>query len=115
VIAIHAPENNKDTTTRENFYEHLQTVINETPNDKYIIIMGDFNARVGNDLVPGIKQRYNENIRNENGNLLTDLCSKNQIRNNNTFFPHKEQYKYIFENSRGQRSIIDYILLNREH
>lgn len=74
--------------------------------------MGDFNTRVSNHIVPRTKQRCNENIRNENGDLLTDLCTTNELRINN-FFPHKEQYTYTFENTRGQRSMIDYILSSR--
>lgn len=35
------------------------------------------------------------------------------MRINNIFSHHKAQHKYTFENSRGQRSTIDYILSNR--
>ena len=32
---------------------------------------------------------------------------------NNTFYPHKQQHKYPFENTRGQKSTIDYIITNQ--
>jgi hypothetical protein len=40
------------------------------------------------------------------------LCANN-LRINNTFFHHKPQHKYTWENTRGYRSTIDYILTNK--
>ncbi|XP_057657912.1 craniofacial development protein 2-like [Diorhabda carinulata] len=78
-----------------------------------IIVLGDLNARIGNDVIPGVKQKYNEAIINENGEALIDFCVRNEVRINNTYFPHKDQHKYTFNNNRGQRSMIDFILTNR--
>jgi exonuclease III len=55
---------------REEFYEDLQNVITQIPKDALLIMMGDMNARIGNMLVPGVKQRFNESEMNENGDLL---------------------------------------------
>lgn len=41
------------------------------------------------------------------------LCSFNEMRRNNTFFDHKDQFKFTFRNTRGLQSTIDYILTNR--
>lgn len=63
--------------------------------------------------MPGIKQRFNEDILNDNGELMINLCTLSEMRINNTFFDHKDQYKYTFTNSRGFKSIIDYIVTSR--
>lgn len=52
--------------------------------------MGDFNFRIGNNIIPSIKQRFNEEILNENGEMLINLCIEQELRINNTF-PYKEQ------------------------
>jgi len=41
------------------------------------------------------------------------LCANNNLRINNTFFHHKPQHKYTWENTRGYRSTTDYILTNK--
>ena len=79
-----------------------------------MIIAGDLNARIGNDSLAGIKQRFNEPISNDNGDLLIDLCARNNFRINNTFFDHDFKYKYTFLGSQGQKSTIDYIITNRQ-
>lgn len=82
------------------------------PTDK-IVIMGDLNARVGNEALTGITQRFNEEEVNENGELLKSLCAANTLRINNTFFEHDMKYKYTWQNTRGQQSVIDYFITNR--
>lgn len=54
-----------------------------------MIIFGDFNARIGNEIVPGIKQRFNETVLNDNGELMITLCAFNEVRINNTFLTIK--------------------------
>ena len=76
-------------------------------------MMGDMNARIGNMPVPGVKQRFNEGEINNNGDLLTNFCSMNSLRINNTFFHHKWDHKITWSDSRGRQSMIDYIITNR--
>lgn len=72
--------------------------------------MGDLNARVENDAIMGVKQRFNEATINDNGKQLIDICSRNEMRLNNTFFQRKEQYKFTFNNIQGQKSMTDFII-----
>ncbi|KAK5648854.1 hypothetical protein RI129_003746 [Pyrocoelia pectoralis] len=62
-----------------------------------MVILGDFNARFGNEIIPMIKQRFNEKVINDNGELLINTCSLNKLRINNTYFNHKDQYTFTFE------------------
>ena len=51
---------------------------------------------------------------NENGTTFTQFCADNELRISNTFFQNKMQYKITWQNTRGQNSIIDYIVSNRK-
>lgn len=113
IVSVYSPEDNKPKQERESFYDQLQNTIESLPNDQQSIILGDFNARIGNQIIPGIKQRFNENVLNDNGELMIDLCALNELRINNTFYDHKEQHKFTFGSTRGYRSTIDYIVTNR--
>ncbi|XP_030767311.1 craniofacial development protein 2-like [Sitophilus oryzae] len=109
IILVYAPDINKPEEMSIDFYENLQSAIDKIPRHKKIILLGDLNARIGNEVVDGIKQKYNENITNRNGEILTEFCGQNELRIN-TYFPHKEQHKYTFY---GNRKIKDYIITNR--
>lgn len=74
------------------FYNELQNTIDQTNDSHKIILLGDFNARVENDELPGVKQRFNEPASNEHGEYLTDLCVRDEMRINNRYFDHKEQH-----------------------
>lgn len=58
-------------------------------------------------------QKFNEETINESGEDLIEFCAINELRINNTFFEHPEQHKITWSNSRGQQSIIDYVLTNK--
>lgn len=113
IFSIYAPEDCKPEREKESFYDTLHEYLNLVPPDKPVLILGDFNARIGNNIVPGIKQRFNEATLNDNGMLLTQFCSDNALRINNTFFEHKMQSKMTWRNTRGSESVIDYIVSNR--
>ena len=113
IISIYAPDINKPKDERLLFFQNLQNTIDQVPNDEKCFIMGDTNARIGNNVIPGVMQRFNEDHINENGELLLDLCAGKELRINNTFFEHKWQHKYTWSNTRGQESIIDFVITNR--
>ena len=47
IIGAYAPTMTYDEITKEVFYNQLDQCIRETPKEDKLIIMGDFNARVG--------------------------------------------------------------------
>lgn len=114
IISVYASDITKAREERRMFYEHLQELLDAIPKKEKIIILGDLNVRIDNEAIPQIKQRFNEEDHNDNGDLLIDFCTHNSLRINNTFFDHKTQHKYTFENIQGRRSMIDYTITNRE-
>lgn len=105
IICVYAPNISKFQNEKDTFYDDLQRILDKIAKQDEIIVLGDFNARVGNEVL-GVKNRFSEEILNSNGEQLIHLCAQNELRVNNTFFPHKAQHKYTFQNSRGQRSVI---------
>jgi exonuclease III len=47
VISAHAPTNDNDDQEKERFYENLEGTCNRIPRHDMVIIMGDFNAKLG--------------------------------------------------------------------
>ena len=46
-----APTDDKDNDTKEGFYAALQEVIARVQRGDWMVVMGDFNARVGNNVL----------------------------------------------------------------
>lgn len=113
IISVYAPDTGRPTQEALDFYEQLQLTVDKIPKQDQIIIMGDMNGRVGNEVIPGIKNVFNEEIINDRGEMLIEFCTYNELRINNTYFRHKPQHKITFRGSRGVTSTIDYILTNR--
>lgn len=60
----------------------MQHEINKVPTDEKTPIMGDLNARIGNEVVVGIKNKYNEDHINEIDKTLIEYCASNMERIN---------------------------------
>jgi hypothetical protein len=78
-----------------------------------IILMGDFNARIGNSISTRNIGAFGETTCNSNGVKLRDLALYNDLKIMNTFFQHKDAHKCTWS-ARGARSIIDYIICNQK-
>ena len=97
----------------EEFYETLQDQVDKINKNDYIIVAGDYNARVGKIPIDGILGTNGEITINNNGHKLKEFASVNELKITNTFFRHKEIHKMTWS-ARGYRSIIDYILTNKK-
>jgi len=83
--------------------------IDKINKNDYIIVAGDYNARVGKfpiDVILGTNGKIT-------GHKLKEFGSVNELKITNTFFRHKEIHKMTWS-ARGYRSIIDYILTNKK-
>lgn len=116
IIQVHAPTSESSQENIENFYKTLEDTIEETSDNKYqIIIMGDFNAKIG------MKQQGEESIignshygnRNPRGELLVNFASQYQLKIGNSFFKKPEERKWTWQSPAGYKNEIDFILTNK--
>ena len=94
IIVGYGPNEDAAKEEREEFYQQLQTVIDNTKANQEILILGDMNARVGNknDSHCGVIGKEGESVETPNGDMLLDLCIRNNLKIANTFFKHKDIY-----------------------
>ena len=115
IIVAYGPNEDETKEKREEFYHQLQSILDITKSNQEIIILGDLNARVGNNQENGFGAigKEGENIESPNGELLLDICIHNNLKIANTFFKHKNIHKWtrVCE-ERNERSIIDYIIVS---
>ena len=100
------------------FFARLQESVGSVARGDVLIVMGDLNARVGNDTeVWGeILGKHGEVACNENGGRLLQFCNENNLVVSNSWFQHKRIHQFTWEcRGRGLKSIIDYFLVRKEH
>ena len=55
VIQPYAPTSNAEEVEVERFYEDLQELLELTPKEDVLFIIGDWNAKVGSQETPGVQ------------------------------------------------------------
>ena len=70
----------------EQFYEDLQDLLKLTTKKDFIFIIGDWNAKVGSQDIPGVTGKYGCGLQNEAGQRLTEFCQENALVIANTNF-----------------------------
>ena len=58
VIQVYAPTSNAEEAEVEQFYEDLQDLLELTPPKDVLFIIGDLNAKVGSQEIPGIADNF---------------------------------------------------------
>ena len=73
-------------------YEGVQDLLELTSKKDVLFIIGDWNAIVGNQEIPGVKGKFGLGVQNEAGQRLTEFCQENaQIIANTLFHNAKDK------------------------
>ena len=70
VIQVYAPASNAEEAEVEWFYEHLQNLLELTPQKCVLFITGDCNAKVGSQETTGVTGKFGLGVWNEAGQRL---------------------------------------------
>ena len=70
----------------EEFYEDLQDLLELTPQKDVLFIIGDWNANVGRQEIPGVTGKFALGVQNEAGRRLIEFCQENALVMENTLF-----------------------------
>ena len=79
VIQVYAPTSNTEETEVERFNEDLQDLLEVTPKKDVLLIIGDWNAKVGSQETPGVTGKFGLGIWNEAGQRLIEFCQENAL------------------------------------
>ena len=111
VIQVYAPNTNAKEAEVEWFYDDLQDLLELTPAKDVLFIIGNWNAKVGSQEIPGVTGKFVLGIQNEAGQRLTEFCQENALVIANTLFQKHKRRFYTWTSPGGQYwNHIDYIL-----
>ena len=114
VIQVYAPTSNTEEAEVEWFYEDLRDLLELTWKNDVFFILGDWNAKVGSQEIPGGTGKYGLGVQNEAGQRLIEFCQENTLVIGNTLFQQHKRRLYTWTSPDGQhKNQIDYILCSQ--
>ena len=102
VIQVYAPTSNAEEAEVERVYEDLQDLLELTPKEDVLFIIGDWNAKVGSQETPGVTGKFGLGIRNEAEQRLIEICQENALVIANTLFQQHKRRLYKWTSPDGQ-------------
>ena len=94
VIRVCAPTSNAEEAEVEWFYEDLQDLLELAHKKDILFIIGDWNAKVGSQEIPGVTGKFGLGVPNEAGQRLTEFCQENALVIANTLFQQHKRRLY---------------------
>ena len=86
VIQVCALTSNAEEAEVEWFYADPQDFLELTPRKDVLFIIGEWNAKVGNQETPGVTGKSGLGVQNEAGQRLTEFCQENALVVANSLF-----------------------------
>jgi exonuclease III len=118
IISTHAPTEEKDEYEKEELYDRLEEICNNVQKYDTIIIMGDFNVKIGKEkhLAKEAGKYTIHNETNKNGQLLARFAARNKLFIKTTSFQHKRIHMGTW-NIPGTDEVnqIDHVLASLRH
>lgn len=118
LISVYAPTLDAEDHIKGAFYQQLDTTITQIPAGDRLLLLGDFNARVGRDheLWQNIIGRQGVGNCNDNGLLLLGLCAEQELFITNTQFRLPTRMKTTWKHPRSKHwHILDYAIVKQQH
>ena len=94
VIQVYALTSNDEEAEVEWFYEDLEVLLELTPQKDVLFIIGDWNAKVGSQEIPGVTGKFGLGVQNEARQRLTEFCQENTLVIANTLFQQHKRRLY---------------------
>ena len=116
IIQVYAPSTNHSEEDIEDFYSQLQRIKDSIKSKNQIIIMGDFNAKVGQGASKeqGLGAHGIGKI-NESGEKLLGFCQANRMNILNTMFKNHIRRKWTWISpDKSTKNLIDYIIVSKD-
>ncbi|KAJ7427096.1 hypothetical protein WISP_09629 [Willisornis vidua] len=116
VIGFITPTLQADPAEKDKFYTDLRRLTQNVPADDKIIILGDFNARVGknSEAWKGVLDKHGVGNCNDNGQILVEFCAEQQLTITNTIVQQKDSLKTTPDASSIQAlAPLDYVLVQQ--
>ena len=105
VIQVYAPTTNAKKAEVKQFYEDLQDLLELTPKEDVLFIIGNWNAKADSQGIPGVTGKFGLGVQNEAGQRLTEFCQENALVITNTLLQQHKRQLYTWTSPDSQYKI----------
>ena len=102
VIQVYALTSNTEEVKVEWYSEDLQDLLELIPPKDILFIIGDWNAKVESQEIPGAMGKFGLGIQNEAGQRLIEFCQENALVIANTLLQQHKRRLYTWTSPDGQ-------------
>ena len=103
VIQVYVcPTTDTEEVEVEQFYEDLQDLLELTPEEDVLFIIGDWNAKVGSQEIPRVTGKFGLGVQNEAGQKLTEFCQENILVIASTLVHQHKRRLYVWTSPDAQ-------------
>ena len=116
IVSVYSPTVDSSDDVKGRFYDALYSTLRRLSQDDKIILLGDFNAKVGrnHDIWHGVIGHHGVGNMNSSGLRLLSLCSELGLAITNTFFQLRDMHKTSWMHPRSKHwHLIDYVIVRR--
>ncbi|XP_038073012.1 uncharacterized protein LOC119741333 [Patiria miniata] len=116
LISAYAPTLTSTPESKDDFYLQLSELLHNIPAGDGIILLGDFNARIGSDCSAwkNVIGPHGVGRMNDNGQRLLELCASYNLCIANTFFAGSVRSKVTWKHPRSQHwHQLDHIIVRQ--
>jgi len=106
----------KSEESKDSFYEELEQVFDHFPKYHMKILLGDFNAKMGREIIfkPTIGQESLHQDSNDSGVRLVNFSTSKNLVVKSMMFPHRNIHKYTWTSPNSKtHNQIDHVLIDR--
>jgi len=114
IVQVYMPTTDHEELEVDLWYERLEEMLGGQKGTDNVVIMGDWNAVVGEGRDEKEVGSYGLGKRNERGEKLVEFCKKNKLMITNTWFEQEKRRRYTWKKPGDTgRFQIDYILVKQ--
>ena len=116
IIQVYMPTSNHSNEEVAEMYEKIESIISGEKGKIVTIVMGDWNAVVGEGRDGQEVGNYGLGHRNDRGEDLVEFCKQQRMCITNTWFKHHKRQRYTWKQpGDGNRYQIDYIMIKQRY
>ena len=113
IIQVYAPTGDHSEEEVDAFYEDLHRARRQAGSQDVVIVMGDWNAKIGRGREGRVVGPFGLGVRNDRGDKLYEWCAENEQAVMNTWFKHHPRFLWTWKSPGDYcRNQIDYITIN---
>ena len=117
IVQCYAPTSEHDEEGKDQFYNALNDTMKKIPKHDITLVMGDMNAKIGDDNndIEAVMGKHSIGTINSNGERLIEFCLMNGLVLGNSIFPHKSIHKITWVSPDGvTKNQIDRVCVNKQ-